>query len=296
MHSGFRKHVLQSSPMSIPVQELKFWISFARISGSGRVRSNQLLGYFGRLSIAWKAIPCELSRAGLDFRCIRTLNTAIPGIEPDREIEQVERYHIRAVPFIDDNYPRSLREIYDYPPVVFIRGTASPSLENGLAVVGTRRITAYGRQVTKEIVESLVNNGLTIVGGLARGIHTVAHRVALESGCQTLAVCACGLDTVYPAENSRLASAIMEHGALVSEHPLGVQPKAEHFPLRNRIMSGLCRGVLVVEAGEASGVLITARQPIDQDRGRSLQSRGPFMLRHHAGPISLSRKRRPSWS
>jgi len=135
-----------------------------------------------------------------------------------------------------------------------------------VAVVGTRRPTAYGRQVAAELVEGLVDQGVVIVSGLARGIDTIAHRETLERGGTTIAVLASGLDLVYPGENLSLAQRIRKSGALVSEHPPGVKPRPESFPMRNRIMSGLSRGVLVIEAGERSGALITAHQAADQNR------------------------------
>jgi DNA processing protein len=135
-----------------------------------------------------------------------------------------------------------------------------------IAVVGTRRATIYGKQITEEIAADLARNNITVVSGLARGIDTIAHRSALNAGGRTLAVFACGLDMVYPAENEHLARDIMENGALISEYPLGTRPRAENFPLRNRILSGLSLGVLVTEAGEESGAMITARRALEQDR------------------------------
>jgi len=150
--------------------------------------------------------------------------------------------------------------------VLYVRGSLPAEDEPCLAIVGTRRPTIYGRQVAEEIVADLARSKITIVSGLARGIDSVAHRAALDAGGKTVAVFGSGLDIVYPGENAKLAQAIMEHGALVSEYPLGVKPRAENFPLRNRIMSGLSLGVLVVEAGERSGALITAHQAVEQNR------------------------------
>jgi DNA processing protein len=133
-------------------------------------------------------------------------------------------------------------------------------------VVGTRRATIYGKQVTQEMVADLVHSRITIISGLAKGIDTVAHRTALESGGRTLAVLANGLDIVYPAENQNLAEEITAHGAIISEYPLGARPRAENFPRRNRILSGLSIGVLVTEADENSGALITARDALEQNR------------------------------
>jgi DNA processing protein len=181
-------------------------------------------------------------------------------------MEELERHRVNVLVCEDPTYPSRLKEIYDYPPVLYVRGSLPAEDETCLAIVGTRRPTVYGRQVTEEIVADLARSKITIVSGLARGIDSVAHRAALDAGGKTAAVFGSGLDIVYPAENAKLAQAVMENGALISEYPLGVKPKAENFPLRNRIMSGLSLGVLVVEAGEKSGALITAHQAVEQNR------------------------------
>lgn len=247
--------------------ELKYWVGFSRIPGIGRVRFSQLKEHFGNLQDAWKASESELKQTGLDSRSIEALLLLRPKISLDAETEKLERHKVKTLVCEDPDYPVKLREIYDYPPVLYIRGNLlSLKDEPCLAVVGTRRPTVYGRQVTEESVTDLARSKITVVSGLARGIDSIAHRAALETGGKTIAVFASGLDIVYPAENGKLAQAIMEHGALVSEHPLGVKPRAENFPLRNRIMSGLSLGVLVVEAGERSGALITAFQALEQNR------------------------------
>ncbi len=181
-------------------------------------------------------------------------------------MEKLDRYKVKALTCHDPNYPPRLKEIYDFPPVLYVRGTLLPEDEWGLAVVGTRRATVYGRQVTEEIVADLAQSKITIVSGLARGIDSVAHHAALEAGGRTIAVCACGLDTVYPSENADLARRIIQQGALISEYPLGAKPRAENFPRRNRIMSGLSLGALVVEAGDTSGAMITAHLALEQNR------------------------------
>jgi len=246
--------------------ELKYWIGFSRIPGIGRVRIFQLKEHFASLQDAWKAPEGALKRAGLDSRSIDALLPLRTKISLDAEIENLERYKVRALTCEDTSYPPRLKEIYDYPPVLYIRGNIMPQDETCLAVVGTRRPTIYGRQVTEEIVADLARSNITIVSGLARGIDSITHRTTLDAGGKTIAVFASGLDIVYPAENAKLAQAIMEQGALVSEYPLGTRPKAERFPLRNRIMSGLSAGVLVIEAGEQSGALITALQAVEQNR------------------------------
>jgi DNA processing protein len=246
--------------------ELEYWVGFSRIPGIGRIRLSQLKAHFGNLKDAWKASEVELKQAGLDSRSVNALLTLRPRVSLNDEMEKLERYKVKAITCEEPSYPSILKEIYDYPPVLYIRGKLPPEDEPRLAVVGTRRPTIYGRQVSEELVTELAQSKITIVSGLARGIDSVAHRAALDANGKTIAVFASGLDIVYPAENVKLAQAIMERGALLSEHPLGVKPKAENFPLRNRIMSGLSLGVLVIEAGEKSGALITALQALEQNR------------------------------
>ncbi|MGQ9546083.1 MAG: DNA-processing protein DprA [Dehalococcoidia bacterium] len=246
--------------------ELKYWVGFSQIPGIGRVRVAQLMEHFGSLENAWKAPEGKLRQAGLDSRSVDALVMLRPRISLDAEMEKLERYRVRVLTCDGPDYPSRLKEIYDYPPVLYVRGSLPADEEPCLAIVGTRRPTIYGRQVTEEIVADLAGSGVTIVSGLARGIDSIAHRAALDAGAKTIAVFASGLDIFYPGENAKLAQEIMEHGALVSEYPLGVRPKADNFPLRNRIMSGLSLGVLVVEAGERSGALITAHQAVEQNR------------------------------
>jgi DNA processing protein len=246
--------------------ELKYWIGFSKVPGIGRVRLYQLRDYFSSLVDAWAAPSSELKRAGLDSRSIDALVALRPNISLDAEMEKLERYKTKALTCEDPSYPMRLKEIYDYPPVLYVRGSLLLQGEPCLAVVGTRRPTIYGRQVAQEIVADLARTKIVIVSGLARGIDSIGHRTALEVGGETIAVFASGLDIVYPAENAKLAQAIMERGALISEYPLGTRPRAENFPCRNRLMSGLSLGVLVIEAGESSGALITANQALEQNR------------------------------
>ena len=202
----------------------------------------------------------------MDSSSTRAINLWRPKISLEAEMEKLERYGVKVLTYHDVGYPSRLKEIYDYPPLLYIRGSLLPDDEWCLAIVGTRRATVYGRQVTEEIVTDLARNRITIVSGLARGIDSVAHHSALAAGGRSIAVFACGLDTVYPGENAELARRIIQQGALISEYPLGARPKAENFPRRNRIMSGLSLGVLVVEANETSGAMITARLAVEQNR------------------------------
>jgi DNA processing protein len=248
------------------MSDLKYWVGFNRIQGIGRARFSQLEGYFGDLERAWKASPAELRTAGLDTKSVESIIVSRRDISPDAELEKLERHHVRALTWNDPDFPTRLKEIYDVPPLLYVKGNITQEDEWTIAVVGTRRATIYGREVTERLVNNLVRNRITVVSGLARGIDSIAHRTALEAGGRTIAVFACGLDEVYPPENVKLAQAIMEHGALVSEHPLGTRPKKEHFPLRNRIMSGLSLGVLVIEGDVNSGAMITANRALEQNR------------------------------
>ena len=164
------------------------------------------------------------------------------------------------------SYPSRLKEIYDYPPVLYVKGNLLPEDELSVAVVGTRKPTVYGRQVTEELVTELSRNRITIASGPARGIDTIAHHTALKNGGRTIAVMGCGVNVIYPSENTALAKQILENGALISECAIDAGPRPENFPRRNRILSGLTLGTLVTEAGEGSGALITADYALEQNR------------------------------
>jgi len=247
-------------------EDLKYWVGFSLIPGIGRVKFGLLENYFKSLENAWSAPPGELKRAGLDSGSIRAISSERPKISPEEEMEKIDHHGVKVFTFHDEGYPARLKEIYDYPPIIYVRGNLLPEDEWCLAVVGTRRATVYGRQVTEEVVTDLARNKITIVSGLAKGIDSIAHRSALEAGGRTIAIFACGLDRIYPAENAELARRILQQGAIISEYPLGTRPRADNFPRRNRIMSGLSLGVLVIEAGETSGAMITANLALEQNR------------------------------
>jgi DNA processing protein len=246
--------------------ERTYWLAFARVPRIGRVRIAQLEEHFGRLEHAWTASPAELKAAGLDSGAISACLAAREAVRPDAEAAALEKEGVTALTWHDEAYPKQLKEIYDRPPVLFVRGTLTPADDWSVAVVGTRRVTVYGRQVAEEMARGLAVNRVTVVSGLARGVDAIAHRAALEAGGRTVAVLACGLDLVYPPEHRRLAEQIIEQGALVSDYPLGTQPRSEYFPRRNRILSGMSLGVLVVEGDVKSGALITAREALEQNR------------------------------
>ena len=248
------------------MSDTKYWVGFTLIPGIGRARFSRLEQHFGQMERAWQASATELDMAGLDNRSIEAITAMRPKISLDAEMDKLERYRVTVLTWKDEAYPSRLKEIYDPPPVLYIRGKLAPEDDWCLAVVGTRRPTYYGREVTEQIVGDLARNRITIVSGLAKGIDATAHRAALDSGGRSIAVFGCGLYVVYPRDHAKLAREVMEHGALASEFPLGTPPRRENFPLRNRIMSGLSLGTLVVEAGESSGALITAGLALEQNR------------------------------
>lgn len=247
--------------------ELKYWLGFNYVSGIGPAKIQALLGYFNSLEKAWNASDRQLRDIGFDSRAIQSLNETRQTFDLDQYAHQVESSGVNVVTWVSSDYPELLREIPAAPPLIFLRGQLDPIDRWAVAVVGTRRLTAYGRQVTRDLVSGLVGNGITIVSGLARGIDAVAHRTALEEGGRTIAVMASGIDKVYPPEHRDLAHEIVRgRGALVTDYPFGAEPESNHFPARNRLISGLSLGVIVIEAGERSGALITARFALEQNR------------------------------
>ena len=246
--------------------ELKYWVAFSRVSGVGRARVALLEGHFGSLASAWNAGEGQLRAGGLDRRTAGLIASAKAEIDPDAEMERVQRSGVRVMTWHDEDYPPRLREIYEKPPVLYVNGEIEPVDERSVAVVGTRRPTAYGREAARQLTADLAGSGVTIVSGLARGIDGIVHRAALEAGARTIAVLGSGVDVIYPAEHASMARQIVTAGAVISEHGLGARPDARNFPRRNRIISGMTLGTLVIEAPEGSGALLTARHALEQDR------------------------------
>ncbi len=183
-----------------------------------------------------------------------------------REFAKAEKLGVSIISFWDETYPFLLKKIFDPPVLLYTKGRDLSHKEDGIAVVGTRAVTSYGRSVTKVLVKELVTKGLTIVSGLARGVDTVAHQTTVKNKGRTIAVLGSGLDRIYPPENRKLASEIEERGTLVTEFAFGTKPDAGNFPMRNRIISGLSHGTVVIEAGNRSGAILTALNAVDQNR------------------------------
>ena len=248
------------------MDDLKYWVALSGIPQLGAARFRRLESYFGDLSEAWRSGSARLREAGLDWRTAQEVVAAQQATNPDEAMEALSQRGVRAVHWNSEDYPPRLKEIHDPPPVLYYLGELLPEDQFSVAVVGTRSPTTYGREAAATLSRDLASAGITIVSGLALGIDGVAHRAALECGGRTVAVVAGGLDTVYPREHAGLFQQIQERGAVVSEHRLGVRPDARNFPRRNRLISGMTLGTLVVEAGEGSGTRWTVQQALEQDR------------------------------
>lgn len=243
-----------------------YWIAFNRVAGIGPARLAALLAVCGTPEAAWKASIQQLQAAHLDRRTLEHFLNVRRQIDPDHEWRQVQRAGVQALTWDDPAYPEGLRNIDGAPPVLYVRGALLPTDELAIALVGTRRASVYGREVAHKLATVLGRHDVTVVSGLALGIDAVAHKAALEAGGRTIAVLGSGVDQVYPLQHRQLAEAILENGAIISEYPLGTKPEASNFPPRNRIISGLSRAVVIVEAGQRSGALITANFAAEQGR------------------------------
>ena len=255
---------------ALSLDELAYWVAFSRVFGIGPARFKLLLDYFHEdVTAAWKADGKDLAQAGLDAKTIDGFLKQRAASNPQQELEKLQRLRVRVITLRDNDYPPLLKEIINAPPVLYVAGTLKREEDKfALGLVGTRKVSSYGRQVTEQFARELAEGKVTVVSGLAHGIDTIAHTVALDAGGRTIAVLASGLDTVYPPENLGLARRIVEsgQGALITEFPLGVKPDSRNFPARNRIISGLSLGILVTEAPKQSGALITANFAAEQGR------------------------------
>ncbi len=248
------------------MRDIRYWVGFNKVSGIGAARLQALIDYFGDLETAWHASPHDLQQAGLDRRSLSNLLQARSKLDLEAEMARLEQARVRVIVWDDPDYPRNLRQVYNAPPVLYVRGSLEVRDEWAVAVVGTRRASVYGKEAARLIATGLAQAGVTVVSGLAQGIDTVAHQACLEAGGRTIAVLGCGVDVIYPWPNTHLAAGIVEHGALLSEYALGTRPEAGNFPPRNRLISGLTLGTVVVEADLGSGALITADFAAEQGR------------------------------
>ena len=247
--------------------DLADWIALNMIRGIGPRTANLLLDRFGSPANVFASSRETLLAEGLKPATIEQLHDTEILDKAQAEIERLEAFGAQVITLADETYPQMLREIYDPPIALYIQGDLNAALASpAIAVVGSRRCSTYGTNAANFLARELAAHGVTIVSGLARGIDGAAHRGALEAGGKTVGVIGTGLDVIYPKEHKKLAEELIATGAIVSEFPLGTPPLAQNFPYRNRVISGLCLGVLVVEASEHSGSLITARLASEQGR------------------------------
>jgi DNA processing protein len=245
------------------------WIGLSSIPGVGRITFRKLVGLFGSPERALSASYEDLRKIGMLSDKIASAIRSFPWQEnAKREIEKAAEANITILTADSAAFPESLRNTPDPPPYLYVKGALRAEDRNAIAIVGTRKPTHYGMTVTRRIASELSSAGFTIVSGMARGIDTQAHRGALAARGRTIAVLGCGIDVIYPPENKGLMEEICSagRGAVVTENPFGTQPESGYFPARNRIISGLSRGTVIIEAAEDSGSLITAKYTLEQDR------------------------------
>lgn len=266
--------------------DLPFWLAFNVFVGIGPVRFKILLDYFGTAQKAFEAPQKTWQNLGLPSNLVTNFLIFRQKFNPQKFLEEVKKKSITILTLKDKAYPELLRQISDCPPVLYIMGELKPEDSLAIGVVGTRKISSYGREVTEILVRDLVANGLTIVSGLARGVDSLAHQTAIEAGGRTIAVLGCGVDLIYPPENKSLYQQIIGHGAVVSEVPPGQYVARGIFPARNRIISGLSLGILVTEGAEDSGSLISARDAANQGR-EVFAVPGPITSYLSAAPLIL---------
>ncbi|NLM42477.1 MAG: DNA-protecting protein DprA [Clostridiales bacterium] len=249
------------------MKDKKFSIWLSGLPQIGSRRYISLVEYFGSAERVFTSTRDELLSSGL-------LNDKlIEIIINNRDIEKIERYlgkvkenNIKVYTIDDKEYPENLKHIYDPPPVLYVKGNIDKIDDNAIAIVGSRKATDYGLKVAKRLGMELAEAGITVVSGMAIGIDSAAHRGALKAGGRTIAVFACGLNHIYPKSGYSLAKEILKNGAIISEYPLGIKAAPNNFPARNRIISGISKGVVIVEASEKSGSLITADFALEQGR------------------------------
>lgn len=279
-------------PQQTEFESRSEWVALHLIHGLGSRSMQKLLELFGRPEAIFRASVKELrSVGGLRGDVARRIRGKVFSADPERELRRVQQLDARILTFRDAAYPVALRQIRTPPMVLYVKGRTLPVHRDQVAVVGSRSPTPYGVKTAKSLSADLGRSGIGIVSGMARGIDTAAHWGALGTDGGTVAVLGTGIDRVYPRSNQKLFERIVETGAVVTEFPLGTPPEARNFPIRNRIISGLSQGVVVVEAAQRSGSLITASLALDQGRDvfavpgsvRSFKSKGcHFLLKQGA--------------
>jgi DNA processing protein len=249
------------------MDERAWWLALHLVPGVGRITFKKLVGYFGHPREVMHATAGQLQRvSGIGPKIAQVITGFDSARAVERELRAVQSAACQIMTQHDEEYPALLKAIEDPPPVLYVKGDLGDPMALGIAVVGSRRPSTYGKVVAEQLAKGLADCGVTVVSGLARGIDSVAHLSALEHGGRTIAILGCGLGHMYPPENHRLAERVSHQGAVVSEFPMTTKPDRLNFPLRNRTISGLSLGTVVVEAGERSGALITAQWALEQGR------------------------------
>ncbi|GAC1642576.1 MAG: DNA-processing protein DprA [Chloroflexota bacterium] len=246
--------------------DVRYLVGLSLLPGIGPARFQKILQHFGEPERAWRAPEKDLARLGVESKFLPQIAEKRRSLSLDREMERIRRLEVSVLTMNDAGYPQQLAEVFNAPPILYVKGEITRVDDQSLGVVGTRSPSVYGKEVATRIVPELVRNGLTVVSGLARGIDSIAHNAALDAGGRTIAVLGCGIDVVYPPENRNLYGRIARQGAVITEYPLGTKPDAYNFPARNRIISGISLGTLVVEAQAGPGALITADYALEQNR------------------------------
>jgi DNA processing protein len=267
-------------------EEWRFWLALRMVRGVGNVTYRELLTRFGSPEAALRANSEDLQEAGVHTEVARAITTFDQWRTVETELRKISQTGVHLITRLDAEYPENLTHLHDPPPFLYVRGSLIPEDRLAIAIVGSRFASAYGRGVARDLARGLTEKGVTIVSGLARGVDVEAHRATLEAKGRTIAVLGSGVDVIYPSEHRSLAADIPSQGAVISEFSLGSKPDAVHFPYRNRVISGLTLGTVVVEAAENSGSLITARCALEQNREvfavpgviTSVRSRGPHRL------------------
>jgi len=254
---------MQTAPDSSPLD----WIALTFIAGIGSRTAATLIDRFGSPSGCFEASASMLESAGLRREAIEALKDGDAREQAAEQLRRLEALGGEVITLIDDRYPRLLRETFDPPILLYAKGDLARALaQPAIAIVGSRHCSTYGRNVAEMLARELAERGITIISGLARGIDSAAHQGALDGRGLTVAVMGTGLDSIYPKENQKLADRMVASGALLTEFALQSPPLPQHFPFRNRVISGMALGVLVVEGAERSGSLITARMAMEQGR------------------------------
>ena len=257
---------LTAAPDPVTPQDALYWLALRMTPGLGTRKAGQLLEIFRTPQAIFRASRSELQAAGLSAGVAQSLSSGCAFDDAADQQNEAAKAGALLIPLTDARFPPALRDIFDPPPLLYARGRVELLGTLMLGVVGTRRPTPYGCVAASKLSADLAAAGMTITSGMARGVDTAAHRGVLEVGGDTVAVFGCGIDQIYPAENRKLAEEIATRGLLISEFPMGAPAYPQNFPIRNRILSGISIGVLVIEAAEYSGTRITARLANDQGR------------------------------